>query len=146
MNSGTIVSLFRYPQKRMPSISEQKIVLLEGAGIEGDFHADGGDRQIAFMTAEGRAWMQQQEIQGHCFKRYKENILLEGLCLTDVEPGDLLMCDDVVLEFSSAIKRCHPDICSLAASDITCRLSEYVRFARVKKGGMIRTGMKVYIR
>ena len=41
---------------------------------------------IAFMKKE---WMEQQEIKGFCFKKYKENILLEGVSLSDCKEGDL---------------------------------------------------------
>ena len=72
-----IKALFRYPEKKKPAVCEKELILKESFGIEGDHHADGGERQISLVTVSEKEWMNQQEIKGFCFKKYKENILLE---------------------------------------------------------------------
>ena len=137
-----IKALFRYPEKKKPAISEKELILKEDFGIEGDHHADGGERQISLVTVSEKEWMAQQEIKGFCFKKYKENVLLDEFSLADCKEGDLLVCGDAVLEFTSSIKSCHPELCRLAESG-KCILAGSSRFAKVVRGGIIKEGMPV---
>ena len=137
-----IKALFRYPEKKKPAVSEKELVLKEAFGIEGDHHADGGDRQISLVTVSEKEWMEQQQEKGFCFNKYKENILLEGISLADCKEGDLLAVGDTILEMTSSIKNCHPELCQLAGSG-NCILAGSSRFAKVKCGGTIKEGMPV---
>jgi MOSC domain-containing protein YiiM len=138
--SGKIVALMRYPEKKAPAVMEDKLTLKQDFGIEGDHHADGGERQISLLTVAEKEWMQAQEVKGFCFKKYKENILLDGISLSDCKQGDLLKCEEVVLELTSSIKSCHPELCSLV-NEGKCILAGSSRFAKVKYGGTIHVGM-----
>lgn len=145
MNEGRIVSLLRYPERKTPAVSEETFVVREKFGIEGDCHADGGSRQISLLTVEEKEWMDAQEIQGFCFRKYKENILLEGVSLQECKMGDLLVCGEVELEITATMKSCHSDLCSLAKSGNNCILAGSSKFASVKKGGIIKKGTKVSV-
>lgn len=140
---GVIKELFRYPEKKMPAVKEQELLLKEEFGIEGDHHADGGDRQISLVTVSEKEWMNALEVKGFCFKKYKENILLDGVSLVQCKEGDLLICGDVVLELTGSIKSCHSELCKLAGEEGKCILAGSSRFAKVKRGGIIRTGISV---
>ena len=137
--------LFRYPVKKEPALEEQELILKENFGIEGDHHADGGDRQISLVTVSEKEWMNAQEVKGFCFKKYKENILLDGVSLAECREGDLLDFGEVLLEMTGSIKSCHPELCKLAGDDGKCILAGSSRFAKVKKGGTIRVGTLVKI-
>ena len=143
MQNGSIVSLLRYPQRKVPAVEESQMVLIENSGIEGDCHADGGERQISLLTMHEKEWMNEQEIKGFCFKKYKENILMDGVCLQNGKSGDCLVCGDAVLELTCSLKGCHLDLCELASSGKKCILAGSTRFAKVKKGGVIRKGMEI---
>ncbi len=143
---GVISGLCRYPEKKMPALAELELTLRENFGIEGDHHADGGDRQISLVTVSEKEWMNAQEVQGFCFKKYKENILLDGVSLAGCREGDLLSCGEVVLELTSSIKSCHPELCKLAKEEKECILAGSSRFAKVKKGGVLKVGMPVEIK
>ena len=134
----------RYPEKKMPAVLEETLVLKQGHGVEGDHHADGGERQVSLLTVQEKEWMQNQEIKGFCFKKYKENILLDGISLTDCKQGNLLKCGDAVLELTSSIKSCHPELCRLAGEG-KCILAGSSRFAKVRMDGTIRVDMPVII-
>ncbi len=138
-----IKKLFRYPVKKEPAVEEQELILKENFGIEGDHHADGGERQISLITVSEKNWMNAQEIKGFCFKKYKENILLDGASLANCKEGDLLVCGEAVLEMTGSIKSCHPELCKLAGEEGKCILAGSSRFAKVKQGGTIKTGMQV---
>lgn len=143
--SGKITALFRYPKKRIPPVAENELILVTGMGIQGDCHADGSDRQISLLTISEKEWMKAQEIQGICFHKYKENILLDGICLNTCKPGDLLVCGEVVLEFTNVIKKCYPDICGFISFGKGCIFDKSYRFVQVKQGGTIKCGMDIYI-
>ena len=142
--SGKIVALMRYPEKKAPAVSENNLILKQDFGIEGDHHADGGERQISLLTVAEKEWMQAQKVKGFCFKKYKENILLEGIDLSNCKQGDLLKCEEVVLELTSSIKSCHPELCSLV-NEGKCILAGSSRFAKAKISGVIRVGMPAII-
>lgn len=142
--SGKIVALMRYPEKKAPAVSENSLILKQDFGIEGDHHADGGDRQISLLTVAEKEWMQAQEVKGFCFKKYKENILLDGIDLSNCKQGDLLGCEEVVLELTSSIKSCHPELCSLV-NEGKCILAGSSRFAKVKCGGSLCVGMSAVV-
>lgn len=144
--SGSVRSLVRYPEKKQPGVEEQRLYFIKDTGIQGDFHADGSNNQVSILTLEAKKWMADQEVKGHCFLRFKENILVDGICLVECEPGDQLICGDAVLKFSDFIKRCHPDICSLAGTDIPCILADHIRYAVVETSGAVQIGMEVLIK
>ena len=143
--AGSVAALFRYPEKGKPAVCEEELCLIAGSGIAGDCHADGGDRQVSLFTQKQRAWMEEQEIQGFCFRKYKENILLAdmdpGLC----RPGALLRAGEAVLELTGSMKGCHRKLCALAQSGRPCRLAGSCLFARVRCGGRLRVGDTLYL-
>lgn len=146
MNGNNYIEkLFRYPEKKGQPIQEDCIICTEGKGIEGDFHADGSDRQISLMGTETKDWMSAQEVQGLCFKRYSENILLGGMDISELQPGDQIIFEEAVLEVAEHKKRCFPDICEFAAAGEKCKLAGTSCFAFVKKSGMIRKEEKCKI-
>ena len=142
-NIGKILSLMRYPEKKAPAVAEEELSVVPNFGIEGDCHADGGERQISLLTVQEKEWMRDQEVKGFCFKKYKENILLDGIALSNCKQGDLLTCGNVILELTSSIKSCHPELCKMA-DERNCILAGSSRFAKVVKGGKIRVGMEIW--
>lgn len=141
---GSVVSLKRYPEKKMPPVVEEELHLVENQGIEGDFHGDGKERQISLLTLEEKKWMEAKEAKGFCFKKYKENILIDGISLQKCKTGDLLVCGDVILEISASMKSCHAELCELAASGEECILAGSSKFVKVRKGGSIKKGMVIH--
>ena len=144
-NKGWIKELFRYPEKKMPGVKESKVIVEKSMGILGDHHADGGERQISLVAVFEKEWMERQELKGFCFKKYKENILLDGIDLRKCHSGNLLKCGDAVLELTGEIKSCYPELCKLAEYKENCILAGSCRFAKVKVSGVIEAGMSVEI-
>lgn len=58
--------------------------------MEGDRHAAGGERQTSLLAGEARDWMEKQTEPGLCFRRYKANLITEGIDTTQLNTGDLL--------------------------------------------------------
>lgn len=150
----TIKKMYVYPEKGADSIQVEELVFLEGKGIRGDFHADGGERQISLLTEDKKRWMEEQKIKGFCFRKYKENILLEVNSSSEAAEngkeiticsGDLLEMGEAVLEVTESLKTCHPELCRLAQTGKSCLLAGGHSFAKVRKGGIAETGMTVKI-
>jgi cyclic pyranopterin phosphate synthase len=139
---GNVIELTRYSTKGAPGEKLEKARLLEGLGMEGDFYAKGGERQISLLSVKSRNWMEAQHEKGLCFGRYKENILFDGISADVFRAGDRLKTGEAVLEISSLNKHCH-DECPLFNKGQKCILSGQSLFAKVIQGGYVRTGDRI---
>jgi len=166
---GTIRGLNKYTGKDIPGEELRSALLLEGLGMEGDCHAQGGIRQLSLLSVEDRQWMAarmeysaaQEAIQpvGLCFARYRENILFEGLAPDSLVPGTRLLIGEcsqspvpspqspikgAILEISAETKRCFEQ-CSLFSQGQCCILAGRSPFAVVIRGGMVSVGDSINI-
>ena len=139
-----IIKLTRYREKGSPGETLESVILNTGLGMEGDFHAQGGDRQLSLLCFETRQWMDSQTEKGLCFSRYKENILLEELAPQELVPGTQLKTGEVILEISSAGKECFKE-CPLFKSGKNCLLAKQSLFAKVICGGLVKTGDNIVV-
>lgn len=137
-----IKSLYRYEIKGALPVKENSLTLCEGIGIQGDYHGDGGNRQVALLTMTEKMWMERQPMKGFCFHKYKENILFEGGSLRDCHPGDMIYAGSAVLRITESRKSCHPELCVLADMHEKCILSGLYSFAAVEQSGVICVGME----
>ena len=139
----TVVKLTRYPAKGADGEPLVQARFIEGQGMEGDFHACGGQKQISLLTVEERTKMDAYAEPGLCFGRYRENILLDGISPDALVPGKKIKTGGAVLEISDTGKRCFEE-CYLHRSGQSCFLAGRSLFARVICGGLVRTGDHVY--
>jgi MOSC domain-containing protein YiiM len=136
---GTVTRILRYREKGKPGEILDSVILREAYGMEGDFHAGGGDRELCLFSAEARRWMDGQAGAGLCFSRFKENITVGGLSLEELKAGDRLRAGEAALEISGETKHCH-DGCPLFQEGKPCRLAGRSLFAKVVKTGRLRVG------
>ena len=139
--SGKIEKIVVYPAKGTSGTELAEARLVENSGLEGDFHADGSDRQLSLLFAESRE-AAGLEGQGLCLRRFKENLSIRGLVSPDIKPGTRLSAGDAVLEITCEVKQCHEE-CTLYQEGKRCPLSGLNLFTRVVKGGFIHTGDSV---
>ena len=141
--SGKIEKIVVYPAKGTSGTELTEARLVENSGLEGDFHADGSDRQLSILFAESR---EAAGIHGEglCLKRFKENLSIRGLVSPDVKPGTRLSAGDTVLEITCEVKHCHEE-CTLYQEGKRCSLSGLNLFARVVKSGIICVGYSVQV-
>ena len=132
-----MLKLTRYDAKGARGEVVQSVRFLAGLGMEGDFHAAGGERQLSLFSREDRQWMDIQTEPGLCFGRYKENILFD-VALSLVS-GIWLTVGEAVLEISAGDKRCFGQ-CPLFGQGRSCILAGRSLFAKVVRGGVVRTG------
>jgi len=139
-----IIALKRYPQRKQPCMEEESLILIAKSGIEGDCHADGSSRQLSLMTMKDRKWMDVQEVKGFCFKKFKENILID-IGDRSLLPGMKLRMGEALIRITNSGKACHPELCPFTQADISCELSGGNLFAEVISGGAIRRGDSIEI-
>jgi len=137
---GKILTINIYPVKgEKKSLSEGR--LIEGLGLEGDRHAQGGERQVSLLFTDDHV-KADPEGKGLCHLRYKENIRCQAPF--SVRQGTRLEAGETVLEITGETKLCHEE-CALFEAGKTCSLAGQNLFAKVVKGGVIRTGDSVEV-
>ena len=141
---GTIEKIKVYSTKGEAGRALSETRLIEGSGLEGDFHATGGERQLSLLLKESRDELMVQKeygsnIRGLCFSRYKENICIRDLAPDALRPGARLEAGEAVLEISGEAKHCHEE-CALYRAGKTCPLAKKNLFAKVLKSGVVRVG------
>ena len=77
MKEQEVSGLRIFEEKGKPGIEKDAVKVLKGGGIEGDRHCFDKDRQISIMTRNAYEWMQAQEVEGLCFRRFKANIVID---------------------------------------------------------------------
>lgn len=141
-STGRVASIVRYAEKGKAGIPLQSAMFLQNMGMEGDLHADGGERQISLLSSEARQWMQAQTEPGLCFARFKENLSHNGIPIERLSVGTRLKAGNAILEISAQSKHCHPE-CPLFSQGRACRLSTQSLFAKVVQSGSIQVGDKI---
>jgi cyclic pyranopterin phosphate synthase len=139
--SGIIESIKTYPAKGEQGIVLAEARLVENSGLEGDFHAIGGLRQLSLLCAEilEKTAESKPAGKGLCFSRFRENITIRGLPPQALRPGLRLAAGEAILEITGETKHCHEE-CSLYEAGKPCPLAGKSLFARVVKSGVIRIG------
>ena len=139
MMNGKVADLTRYAAKGVSGEKIQTVQLLEGLGMEGDFHASGGERQISLLFLEQRLWLEAQSVPGLCFKRYKENILLDAISPSALVQGTRVKIGEALVEISGVDKHCFQE-CPLFKQGQPCILAGQNLFAKVIHSGLVRVG------
>jgi len=142
-STAKITALIRYNKKGEPGEVLEKVKLIAGLGMEGNLH-QGGERQLCLLTAEIREWMDSCAEKGLCFRRFSENMLIEGLPDGVLPPSTRLQIGEAVLQVSESHKHCFTE-CRLVSESIRCRLSECAVFAVVECGGTVQVGQKAWL-
>jgi len=138
---GKVERIRAYPAKGEAGRELTEGKFIENLGLEGDFHASGGDRQISLFFPEDTAGTNPAE-KKLCYSRYNENITILGLDASIIQSGMFLSSGDVVLEITAETKHCHEE-CELFKAGEACSLAGLNLFARVIKGGGIRVGDEI---
>lgn len=120
-----------------------KCRILENFGFEGDAHA-GSERQVSLLSFEKTEEFKKRagdkvEIKPGVFG---ENLLVSGYELASLPVGTFFGIGDAVLELTQIGKKCHSG-CEISRITGECIMPHEGVFARVIKGGEIKTGDEV---
>ncbi len=132
-----IKELYIFPEKKARQLSMEHLSLIENEGIKGDAFCGNQARQVTIMSSEVLGKIQEARHQGICLKRYKYNILLEGVELSCLDIGDRLSLGEAEIEITEA-KECKIFDCPLRSA--SCPISGLGVFAKVTKSGQISVG------
>ncbi len=143
VTQGCVSHLQIFAEKRQPGETKKTVIFEKGVGIQGDRHADGGNRQVSILLSGIRDWMHAQEEPGLCFTRYKENLEISGLNGAQFQKGTHLYIGEAELEITF-VKRCFQE-CRYLAERKDCLLLHGAFYARVIKSGEVSVGDNVII-
>jgi MOSC domain-containing protein YiiM len=148
--NGKVFSINYSKKKGISKTPIPEAMLIDGLGLEGDAHLGEGLRQVSLLAIESI------RKQGECPKVketgqvfgpgvFAENITTEGIDLTCVKIEDRYRIGhEVIIEISKIGKECHR-YCSIYYKTGDCIMPKEGIFARVIKGGLIRTGDRIEV-
>jgi len=141
---GKIISINISGRKGEKKTGVDSAVLQENHGIVGDAHAGDWHRQVSMLAVESVDKMRGKGVELHPGD-FAENLTIEGIDLRGLTIGQrLLIGQDIVLEITQIGKECHND-CAIKQQVGDCVMPREGVFARVVKGGEIKTGLKIEI-
>ncbi len=135
---GTVVALQLCPGHRLPMISRSEVRAVAGLGLEDDFHARGGRRQVLLIDLEIL------DALGLKPGQVKENLTVRGLGLQRLPAGTRLRVgSEAVLELTGPCTPCFrmDEIRPGLQAELQGRRGV---LARVIAGGLIRVGDPVW--
>jgi len=147
---GKIFSINYSKNKGTSKTPVEKIMLIENFGLEGDAHAGNGIRQVSLLSIES---IRKQKACPKVKKTevilkpgdFGENITTQGIDLSKLKIGDKLKINsEVTIEISKIGKECHR-FCSIYYKTGNCIMPKQGIFAKVIKGGLIKTGDKIQV-
>lgn len=113
-------------------------MLIQDIGLEGDAHAGFKHRQVSLIAMEDiRSMMTKLPllVPGS----FAENLTTEGFDLSMLKIGNRLRVGEALLEVSQIGKKCHAK-CDIFKQSGECIMPQKGIFARVIKGGKVKTG------
>ncbi len=112
--------------------------LVENHGIEGDAHAGTWHRQVSLL---GLAQIEEFRRRGAKveFGAFGENLVVEGYHFRELPVGTRFQAGEAILEMTQIGKECHSH-CAIYHAMGDCIMPREGVFARVLRGGVIRTG------
>ncbi len=133
---ATCISKVKGQKSKVKAIS-----LIKDLGVEGDFHAKGGDRQISLLASESIEKMRAKglELEDGAFG---ENIVTEGINLLSLKIGQKLKIGEAEVEISKIGKEC-PERCSIYYAAGDCIMPREGVFAKVLKGEAVKAGDEI---
>jgi len=141
--SVQVIAVSTSEVKHQKKINIDKGILKENFGIIGDSHADSSThRQISLLSIESIEKMRDLGLNVNPGD-FGENITTKGIDIPSLPMGTrLFIGDDVILEVTQIGKECL-EPCEIGRQVGTCVMPIEGIFARVIKGGEVKSGDKI---
>ena len=141
--AGRVVDVCRSECKGVAKEAIAEGMLIAGCGLEGDAHAGQGHRQLSLLVLDDIDEMRAQglELEPGAFG---ENLIVDGIDLTQIGVGSRLQVGDALLEVSQIGKECHSR-CAIFYTAGDCIMPRSGVFTTVVQGGIVRSGSPVTI-
>ena len=139
-NIAKVVAVCTSPKTGMRKKNINEGLLIAALGIKDDAHANSEThRQVSFLAMESIKKMQDMGLDVH-EGDFAENITTSGVDLLALPIGSkITIGDETLLEISQHGKICHTP-CAIYHQAGTCVMPKEGIFAKVLKGGTIKTG------
>lgn len=143
--SGKIIAVCRSDKKGVKKQDIKQGLLEKGVGLVGDAHADSAShRQVSLLAIESIEKMRQLGLDVNPGD-FAENLTTQGIDLLSLPPGTRLRIgDQVLLEITQIGKECHTG-CAIYQQVGKCIMPEEGIFARVLRGGTVKSGDPIRI-
>lgn len=143
--SGRIIAVCKSDKKGTRKLDIKEGVLKEDFGLVGDAHADvSTHRQVSLLAKESIEKMRALGLEVSPGD-FAENLTTEGIDLLSLPLGTRLRIGkEVLLEITQIGKECHTG-CAIFQQVGKCIMPEEGVFARVLRGGTVRTGDEIRI-
>ncbi len=140
---GKVIAVCISPAKGTQKTNVGEGTFIEDFGIQGDAHAGKWHRQVSLLSYDKIEEFRQRgaEVENGAFG---ENLVVEGIDFRSLPVGTRLYCSDVILEMTQIGKECHHG-CPIFQKMGDCIMPREGVFARVIKGGTIKTGDEMQI-
>ena len=140
---GKIMAICISEKRGTQKKSIKKAELIKDFGINGDAHAGKWHRQVSLLSYETIEEFKSRGadvIDG----AFGENLVVKGIDLKDINIGDKLKCNNVILEITQKGKECH------SHREIYKKMGECIMptngvFAVVNNGGIIEEGDEINV-
>lgn len=141
MTSGKILAVCKSDAKGIQKKDVGRGVFVQGKGLEGDVHSEGGLRQVSLLSREHvDAFCQKKGIKGLAYGAFAENLLTEGVLLDQVSVGMLFKVGaQVQLRVTQIGKSCHSG-CAIFKQVGDCLMPRQGIFVEVVEGGPVQVG------
>ncbi|KMZ55145.1 MOSC domain-containing protein [Dorea sp. D27] len=135
---GKVIAVCKSSAKGTQKTNVGEAAFLEDYGIEGDAHAGKWHRQVSLLSHDRIEAFRKKgaEVADGAFG---ENLVVEGIDFKTLPVGTRFQCNEVVLELTQIGKECHQG-CEIFQKMGDCIMPREGVFAKVIKGGVIRTG------
>ena len=140
--NGKIVGIHISENKGTEKRPVEKIEITP-LGLAGDAHAGKWHRQISLLDVDAARRFTEAAGIAVAPGEFAENLLLEGIDLTQAAPLDRLVIGNVEMEITQIGKECHGAGCAVFRRVGECLMPKQGLFARVIKPGTISVGMPV---
>ncbi len=139
MTKGIVYSIAISAQRGELKHEVESAVFIENFGIEGDGHAGDWGRQVTVLSYESVERVNKEHDLTMKSGDFAENVLIKGLNVTQLQPGDRFQLgDSVILEISQIGKEDHP---SVVTRTFGVSLLPYEGlFCKVIQGGTVKKG------
>lgn len=135
---GKITAVSISDKKGTKKRNVESAELKENFGIVGDAHANPGSRQVSLLARESIEKMRAKGLKVGPGD-FAENITTSGIDLMSLKIGDRLKIgEEALVEITQHGKECHTR-CSIYYQAGDCVMPREGIFARVLKGGMVRS-------
>lgn len=130
-------------KSRGAKLKAGEIILIKNLGVDGDFHAKGGERQISFLAQESVEKMKNNGLKLEA-GAFGENIVTEGIDLPSLKLGQKIKIGETEMEITKIGKECVKR-CEIYFKLGDCIMPREGIFAKVINGGKIKPGDEIKI-